>query len=135
MIRSAASRPDSSAVGTPTPGTVDDPASTTLSIPRTVLAGRNGPVWPKRVRQRERGAGRHALTRPAGRIDDVQQLGVAAERGNRSRDGLRASARCRLAAGRAPIDFAHSGIRRRRQDVEQVATRQEPAAGHRRSAG
>ena len=35
------------AVGTPTPGTVDEPASTTLSTPRTVLAGRNGPVWPK----------------------------------------------------------------------------------------
>ena len=47
VIRSAANRPDSSAVGTPTPGTVDDPASTTLSMPRTVLAGRNGPVWPK----------------------------------------------------------------------------------------
>ena len=46
VIRSAASRPDMSAVGTPTPGTVDDPASTTLSTPRTVLAGRNGPVWP-----------------------------------------------------------------------------------------
>ena len=47
VTRSAASRPDSSAVGTPTPGTVDEPASTTLSMPRTVLAGRNGPVWPK----------------------------------------------------------------------------------------
>ncbi len=46
VMRSAASRPDNKAVGTPTPGTVDDPASTTLSMPRTVLAGRNGPVWP-----------------------------------------------------------------------------------------
>src|SRR5215217_6844347 len=46
VIRSAASRPDSIAVGTPTPGTVEDPANTTLSIPRTMLAGRNGPVWP-----------------------------------------------------------------------------------------
>ena len=47
VIRSAANRPDSKAVGTPTPGTVDDPARTALSMPRTVLAGRNGPVWPK----------------------------------------------------------------------------------------
>ena len=47
VIRSAASLPESRAVGTPTPGTVDDPASTTFSIPRTVLAGRNGPVWAK----------------------------------------------------------------------------------------
>ena len=46
VTRSAASRPDIRAVGTPTPGTVDEPASTTLSMPRTVLAGRNGPVWP-----------------------------------------------------------------------------------------
>ena len=46
VTRSAASRPDSSAVGTPTPGTVEDPASTALSTPRTVLAG-NGLVWAK----------------------------------------------------------------------------------------
>ena len=44
VIRSAANRPDSNAVGTPTPGTVEEPANTTLAIPRTVLAGRNGPV-------------------------------------------------------------------------------------------
>ena len=44
VMRSAASRPDMIAVGTPTPGTVEDPASTTLSTPRTVFAGRNGPV-------------------------------------------------------------------------------------------
>ena len=44
VTRSAASRPDSNAVGTPTPGTVEDPASTTLQMPRTVLAGLNGPV-------------------------------------------------------------------------------------------
>ena len=46
VIRSAARRPDSIAVGTPTPGTVDEPASTALATPRTMLAGRNGPVWP-----------------------------------------------------------------------------------------
>ena len=79
MIRSAANRPDSKAVGTPTPGTVDDPASTTLSIPRTVLAGRNGPGLAEGVGQGERGARRHALTGPVGRIDDVQHLGVDAE--------------------------------------------------------
>ena len=46
-MRSAASRPDITAVGTPTPGTVDEPARITLSTPRTVFAGRNGPVWAK----------------------------------------------------------------------------------------
>ncbi len=44
VMRSAASRPEISVVGTPTPGTVDDPASTTFSMPRTRFAGRNGPV-------------------------------------------------------------------------------------------
>ena len=44
VIRSAANRPEINVVGTPTPGSVDEPASTALSMPRTVLAGRNGPV-------------------------------------------------------------------------------------------
>ena len=47
VIRSAARRPETSAVGTPTPGTVPQPASTTLSTPRGRLPGRNGPLWPK----------------------------------------------------------------------------------------
>src|SRR5437764_589911 len=44
--RSAASRPDISAVGTPTPGWVPQPASTTLSS--GMLPVRNGPVCANR---------------------------------------------------------------------------------------
>src|ERR1700712_5506563 len=47
VMRSAARRPDRIVVGTPTPGTVEPPASTALSMPRTVFVGRNGPVWAK----------------------------------------------------------------------------------------
>ena len=48
MIRSAASRPLISTIGTPTPGCTDEPASTTFSGPRRgSVGGRNGPVWPK----------------------------------------------------------------------------------------
>ena len=82
VMRSAASRPEINAVGTPTPGTVDDPASTALSMPRTVLAGRNGPVWRERVGQRERRAGDHALAGPVGGVDDVQHLGAVAQARN-----------------------------------------------------
>ena len=46
-MRAAASLPEMSTVGTPTPGVVPQPASTTLSVPRTRLRGRNGPVWAK----------------------------------------------------------------------------------------
>src|SRR5436190_11100750 len=39
VMRSAASLPDSSTGGTPTPGVVPEPARTTLSRPRTRLRG------------------------------------------------------------------------------------------------
>ena len=44
VILSAASRPEMSTGGTPTPGVVPQPASTTLPLPRSRLRGRNGPV-------------------------------------------------------------------------------------------
>ena len=48
VIRSAASRPLISTIGTPTPGCTDDPARTTFSGPRRGrVEGRNGPVCPK----------------------------------------------------------------------------------------
>lgn len=47
VTRRAASFPDSRTVGTPTPGVVPDPASTTFAYPGTRLRGRNGPVWAK----------------------------------------------------------------------------------------
>src|SRR5687767_10317729 len=47
FIRWAASRPEISTGGTPTPGVVPAPANATLSAPRTTLRGRNGPVWAK----------------------------------------------------------------------------------------
>ena len=44
VTRSAASRPEISAVGTPTPGTVPHPARTAFAVPRGRFPGRNGPV-------------------------------------------------------------------------------------------
>ena len=46
-IRSAASLPETSTVGTPTPGVVEEPASTTLARPATMFFLRNGPVCRK----------------------------------------------------------------------------------------
>ena len=43
-MRCAASLPDTTTVGTPTPGVVPHPASTTFSTPRGRLPDRNGPV-------------------------------------------------------------------------------------------
>src|SRR5262249_7617144 len=45
--RSAASRPDSRTMGTPTPGTVDEPTKTTPGAFALTLFGRKGPVWKK----------------------------------------------------------------------------------------
>ena len=81
VIRSAASRPDISAVGTPTPGTVDEPASTTLSMPRTVLAGRNGPVWPNVCASANGVPAAMPCRAQSAGVDDVQQFGVVAELG------------------------------------------------------
>ena len=36
-----------STIGTPTPGTVPDPAKTRPGIRRSTFGGRNGPVWTK----------------------------------------------------------------------------------------
>lgn len=47
VTRAAASLPEISTVGMPTPGVVPQPASTALAVPRTRLRGRNGPVWAK----------------------------------------------------------------------------------------
>ena len=49
-MRCAASLPEMRAGGTPTPGVVPQPASTTLSSPRTRFLGRNGPV-PRTARE------------------------------------------------------------------------------------
>src|SRR4051812_28418467 len=46
--RSAASRPESRTMGTPTPGTVPDPVNTSPGAAGCTLAGRNGPDWRKR---------------------------------------------------------------------------------------
>ena len=45
VTRAAASFPEISTGGTPTPGVVPDPARTAFSSPRTRFPGRNGPVW------------------------------------------------------------------------------------------
>jgi hypothetical protein len=42
---SAASRPEISTIGTPTPGTVPEPVNTSPGTRRSTLVGRNGPVW------------------------------------------------------------------------------------------
>ncbi|QGK69436.1 hypothetical protein GIY23_07780 [Allosaccharopolyspora coralli] len=68
VTRRAASFPDNRTVGTPTPGVVPEPASTTLSYPRTRLRGRNGPVWAK-VCAAENGV-------PAACPDEAQSGGV-----------------------------------------------------------
>ncbi len=41
----AASLPDTSTMGTPTPGSVDDPVNTSPGARRLTLFGRKGPVW------------------------------------------------------------------------------------------
>src|SRR5262245_20873387 len=43
----AASFPEISTIGTPTPGCVPEPTKTTLDSSGWRLLGRNGPVWPK----------------------------------------------------------------------------------------
>ena len=43
--RSAASLPDTSTIGTPTPGSVDEPVNTRPGTFFVTLFGRNGPVW------------------------------------------------------------------------------------------
>jgi hypothetical protein len=104
VIRSAASRPETSAVGTPTPGTVEEPASTTFSMPRMVLAGRNGPVWPN-VCASANGvpAAMPCLAHPVGSRGRLEDLLCVSRT-----DGI-------------PIDFSDSGIGCRSQYVEQVA--------------
>ena len=72
VIRSAASRPEISAVGTPTPGTVPQPASTTLSVPRGMLPGRNGPLCRNEC-AKEKGV-------PATRPSRAQSAGVTTRR-------------------------------------------------------
>ena len=119
-MRSAASRPDNSAVGTPTPGTVDEPASTTLSMPRTVLAGPERPGLAEGVRQRERRARHHALARPVRGVHDVQDFGVVAE----LRQPVATASTMLLDVGGPdgiPVDRAPRQIRRGRKDVEQIA--------------
>ena len=47
VIRPAASLPEISTIGTPTPGWVPEPTKTTLDSVGCRLRGRNGPVWKK----------------------------------------------------------------------------------------
>ena len=79
VIRSAASRPDTMAVGMPTPGTVDEPARTDVvetahGVGRTERTG-----LAERVREGERGACDHPLACPVLRGDGVQYLGILAK--------------------------------------------------------
>ena len=81
------------------------------------------------VGQRERRTREHALAGPARGVDDVQQFCVDPER----RHPVANRAQMLVGVGRtrcSPIDLAHSGIRRRSQYVEQVATGRAPAARH-----
>jgi hypothetical protein len=61
-MRSAASRPEISTIGTPTPGVVPEPAKTTFSP--QMFRGRNGPVCPKRVGRGERRPALHPSRLP-----------------------------------------------------------------------
>ena len=81
VIRSAASRPDSSAVGTPDArhGRRAGQHHVVDAAHRVGGAERSG--LGEGVGERERCARRHALPRPVRGVDDVQQLGVVAELG------------------------------------------------------
>ena len=73
------------------------------------------------VRQRERRARRHALTRPARRVDDVQHLGVDAERRQPVGDRLQHAARCRRARLRPNQPCPTAVFGAGAKNVEQVA--------------
>ena len=94
VIRSAASRPEISTGGMPTPGVVPQPASTTLSSPRTRLRGRNGPVWANVWASGERGAG--GQSRRA-----AQSAGVTSRDDLDRRRPARSSPGCRARPARA----------------------------------
>ena len=85
--RSAASRPEISTIGTPTPGTVLLPANTSPGARLSTLFGRNGPVWKNRC-DSANGVPLHALALPLERIDDRLDLDVVAvaERGDLGRE-------------------------------------------------
>ena len=80
VIRSAASRPLISTIGTPTPGCTDEPARTTFSGPRRgSVDGPERAGLPEGVRQGERGAGGHALGGPVPRRRHLLDLDGAGQ--------------------------------------------------------
>ena len=76
--RWAASSPDTSTIGTPTPGTVPLPANTRPGARRLDVRRAERPGLQEAVRQGERRAALHPLGLPVERIDEVLDLHLAA---------------------------------------------------------
>ena len=95
--RLAASLPEMSTIGTPTPGTVPEPAKNMPGNRRSTFDGPERPGLGEGVGQRERCAGRHALSLPLQRGDQIlgdHVAGISLLRQG-MRAGDRASARPR----------------------------------------
>ena len=130
MTRSAASRPEITTGGMPTPGVVPHPASTAFSTPRTRLRGRNGPVWREGVRQRERGPGRQPGGRPVGGGDEPLDLDGVVEPGEPARGQHPAQLRAVGGTDPGPVDGAGLQVRARREHRQDLpAGRREPWVG------
>ena len=115
--RAAASLPDTSTIGTPTPGTVDDPTNTSPGTRRSTLRGRNGPVW-RNVWASANGVPRSMPMRlPVERVvdllgDDVDRVAGGGDLAAQARHGPLAVAR--------PVDAAVE-VRHRLERVQRRA--------------
>ena len=141
VMRSAASRPLISTIGTPTPGCTEDPARTTFSGPRRGrVEGRNGPVCPKVCASANGRAGGHALGRPVQRRGHLLHLDRPGQPGPAAR--LQGGQHLVAVAGaeRRPVDVGVAAaapveVRRRRDDAQHLpAVGREAAVGVRRHA-
>ena len=118
-----------STIGTPTPGTVPEPAKTRPGIRRSTFGGRNGPVWRKVCASANGRPRRHPHGLPLQGRDELlgHDVGRIAVRRKETHQPL--AHRATLAV---PVDRA-TEMRDRLQDVERRATRSgERGVGQRR---